>query len=185
MFIRTQRLFLRPAFAEDWGEVLAGIGEESVVRQLARAPWPYGERDAREFCERPFDPAAPSLLVTLPATPGAPVIGGCGYGPRHDGEGTELGYWIARRHSGVGYATEAARALVETARHMGLAGLDAGHFTDNPASGRVLAKAGFRATGTVRARYSAGRAGVATCLQYRIDLGQGAADGAGRLMVDA
>ncbi len=35
--------------------------------------------------------------------------------------------------------------------------LTAGHFVDNPASGRVLAKLGFRATGDTVRRYSAGR----------------------------
>lgn len=185
MFIRTQRLFLRPAFAEDWVPVLAGIGEEPIVRQLARAPWPYCADDARQFCERPFNSAAPSLLVTLPATPGAPVIGACGYGPRHDGGGIELGYWIARRHWGRGYATEAVRALVDTARHLGLGVLTAGHFLDNPASVPELAKAGFRSTGAVRARYCAGRQSLAPWAEYRIDLRQGAADGAARLLADA
>ena len=37
----------------------------------------------------------------------------------------------------------------------------AGHFTDNPASGRVLEKAGFLYTGAVRSGFSKARGGDA------------------------
>src|SRR3712207_7190504 len=37
------------------------------------------------------------------------------------------------------------------------------YFLDNPASGRVLEKIGFRATGIVAPRYSAGRGADAAC----------------------
>ena len=170
MFIRTQRLFLRPTFPEDWREVLAGIGEEAIVRNLARAPWPYREEDARQFCASAFAPAAPSLLVTVPGPAGAPVIGGCGYGPRDDSDELELGYWIARSHWGRGFATEAARAVCGLARAVGIGRLGAGHFADNPASGRVLRKVGFRPIDAMRERYSRGRDGNSPCVEYQLDL---------------
>jgi len=60
------------------------------------------------------------------------------------------------------------------ARAAGLARLVAGHFADNPASGRVLAKAGFRPTGEVAMRYSAGRDGHAPCAEFVLELAPGA-----------
>ena len=63
MFHVTERLLLRPVWPEDWAEVLAGIGEEAIVRNLARAPWPYGEDDARRWTRQPQDPCAPSFGV--------------------------------------------------------------------------------------------------------------------------
>ena len=42
MFFRSERLFLRPVWPEDWQAILNGIADEAVVRNLARAPWPYG-----------------------------------------------------------------------------------------------------------------------------------------------
>ena len=54
--------------------------------------------------------------------------------------------------------------------------LDAGHFLDNPASGRVLEKLGFRPTGTIVPRYSAGRGEAAPCRLFKLELGQ---DGSG------
>ena len=46
MFLRTQRLFLRPAWPEDAPELTRAIGQEAIVRMLARVPWPYAEEDA-------------------------------------------------------------------------------------------------------------------------------------------
>ena len=48
MFHRSERLLLRPPWPEDWQAVHAGIADEGVVRNLARAPWPYAEEDARD-----------------------------------------------------------------------------------------------------------------------------------------
>ena len=36
MFIRSERLFLRPAWPEDWPELLVTIGDEAVVKNLAK-----------------------------------------------------------------------------------------------------------------------------------------------------
>ena len=77
MFLRTQRLFLRPAWLEDAPELTRAIGKEAVVRMLARAPWPYREEHARAWIEAPKEPRYPSLLITLPER-GGRIVGGCG-----------------------------------------------------------------------------------------------------------
>lgn len=172
MFHRSERLFLRPAFPEDGEAILAGIGDEGIVRNLARAPWPYSLHDARAFAERPQDPRLPHFLVTLP---GHGVIGSAGLGAHvtESGAEPELGYWIARDHWGRGYATEAAGAVLRIARTLGHRRLTAGHFTDNPASGRVLRKLGFVPTGRIARRYSCGRGEMAESAEYALDLGAG------------
>ena len=158
MFIRSQRLFLRPAFAEDWQDIYTGINDEGIVRMLASAPWPYREQDARNFVARPHTPLLPQCVITLPELPGAPVIGGIGLDRRADG--VEIGYWLARDHWGQGYATEAGAALLNSAAAVGHRRIHAAHALDNGASARVLEKLGFRATGEIRARSSAGRGGA-------------------------
>jgi RimJ/RimL family protein N-acetyltransferase len=165
VFHRSQRLFLRPAFPEDGGAILAAIGEEAIVRNLARAPWPYGIADARAFAALPQNPQLPHFLVTLP---GAGVIGSAGLG-EHEGE-PELGYWIARAHWSRGYATEAAGAVLHVARMLGHRRVVAGHFVDNPASGRVLRKLGFVPTGRNAQRFSAARGHVVESVEYALDL---------------
>src|SRR3546814_11040608 len=64
MFHRTQNLLLRPAWPEDWQMVHAGIADHGVVRNLARAPWPYQPSDARSFVECMCEPMFPRFLVT-------------------------------------------------------------------------------------------------------------------------
>jgi RimJ/RimL family protein N-acetyltransferase len=165
VFHRSERLFLRPAFPEDSGAILAGIGEESIVRNLARAPWPYTFDDARSFAALPQDMRLPHFLVTLP---GIGVIGSAGMG-EHAGE-PELGYWIARAHWGRGYATEAAGAVLRIARTLGHRRVVAGHFTDNPASGKVLRKLGFVPTGRPGQRFSLARGGMVDSVEYALEL---------------
>ena len=156
MFARTERLLLRPGWAEDAPALARAIADEAIVRNLAVAPWPYALRDAEAFLAAPRDPVLPSLLI-FERTGGEPALAGaCGLGRRPSGN-VELGYWVARPFWGRGLATEAGRQLVAIARTLGLARLEASHFLDNPASGRVLEKLGFQPTGLVAPRLSCAR----------------------------
>jgi RimJ/RimL family protein N-acetyltransferase len=169
MFARTERLLLRPGWAEDAPTLARAIADEQVVRNLATAPWPYRQEDAEAYLAAPRDPAMPSFLITQ-RTDGDPiVVGACGLGRRPSGA-VELGYWIARPHWGKGFATEAGRALIDIARALKLPRLEASHFVDNPASGRVLEKLGFVPTGLSAARYSCARGGEAMSRLYRLSL---------------
>ena len=169
MFIRSERLFLRPGWPEDWTELLTAINDERVVCNLATAPWPYAMEDAMAFARRPQVRLLPHFLVTLPSGSGAKLIGSVGLGS-HEGD-IELGYWIARSHWGQGFATEAARAVLRLAEALGHRRVAAGHFADNPASGRVLVKAGFTRTGGQSLRFSLGRGRETTSIGYAVQLG--------------
>ena len=167
MFLRTERLFLRPAWLEDAPELTRAIGHEPVVRMLARVPWPYREEHARAWVAMPKEPRLPSLLVTLPVAGGA-IIGGCGLHTSEDR--VEVGYWIAPEHWGRGYATEALGGLLSFARAVGHTRIVGRHAADNPASGRVLRKAGFRPTGRARPFRSLGRNARVEAPEYVLDL---------------
>jgi RimJ/RimL family protein N-acetyltransferase len=180
MFAITERLVLRPGWREDAPALFQAIADERIVRNLALAPWPYHLADAEAFLARERGPRDATCLIFLRGG-GAPVLVGaigCQRGPE-DAE-AEFGYWIARPYWGRGIATEAGRALIANARDtLRLPRLAAGHFADNPASGRVLRKLGFRPTGTTRLRHSAGRAAEAPCHDYLLELGaQAEADAA-------
>lgn len=63
----------------------------------------------------------------------------------------EIGYWISMPYRNQGYATEAVRAIIEYGLStLQLSRIQATHGTDNPASGRVLEKAGMICEGTLR-----------------------------------
>ena len=169
MFARTKRLTLRPGWPEDAPAVARAVRHEEVVRMLARAPWPYRLADAHAFLSRPRGPEEACFLILSHEGDYPRPIGSIGLAPDEDGH--ELGYWLTPDAWGRGYATEAGRAVVEIARHaLRLKRLHSAHFTDNPASGRVLEKLGFRATGMVKGRYSAGRDTIAPCRLYELDL---------------
>src|SRR5688572_20812998 len=156
MFARTERLLLRPGWAEDAPALAAAIADERIVRNLATAPWPYRLRDAEAFLAQPRDPILPSFLV-FERTDGEPVlVGSCGLG-RRPSAAVELGSWIARPFWGRGFATEASTALVDIARTLRLERLQASYFLDNPASGRVLEKLGFLPIGVTAPRLSCAR----------------------------
>jgi RimJ/RimL family protein N-acetyltransferase len=176
MFIRSERLFLRPGWPEDWEELLAIINDDGVVLNLARAPWPYTMEHAMEFAAREQDRLLPHFFITLPTCEGARLIGSIGLA--RDGDDIELGYWIARSHWGQGYASEAARAVLRLAEALGHRRIVSRHFADNPVSGAVLVKAGLRPTGEQKLHFSAGRGEQVLAVDYAIELGgSGAGDG--------
>lgn len=81
-------------------------------------------------------------------------IGAIGYGPScdcklpaRDGEPI-VGYWVAKPYWNQGICTEALRLMLEHIRNTTeIPSLISGHFVDNLASGRVMEKCGFVATG--------------------------------------
>jgi RimJ/RimL family protein N-acetyltransferase len=181
MFYRSERLFLRPAFPEDSRDLYHAICDAGIVAMLARAPWPYRLADAEEFCARQPDPRSPRFLITLPAGKGAPIVGTVGL--HQESDGLEMGYWIARDHWGRGYATEAGRGVLEIARALGHKRVLAGHYVDNPASGRVLRKLGFRETGEIRPTFCRARGGdLVLARRYALDFAEAEAAAEGDRM---
>lgn len=128
MFIRSERLFLRPAWPEDQADIQQVLGFDAhVVDGTARHP---------------------QFLITLPDHQGAQVVGAIGFSAGHGA--TELGVWIGRAFQGQGFATEAARAALTLAHMLGHCRLIAAPAADCAASSRVLARLGFVRTGQVR-----------------------------------
>lgn len=80
----------------------------------------------------------------------------------------EIGYCIGRKYWGNGYATEAAKAVIKFMfEEVGLNRIEAFHSISNPASGKVLNKAGMALEGTAKQKcYS--REGFQDCDMYGI-----------------
>lgn len=170
MFARTDRLLLRPGWTEDAPALAAAIGEDRIVRNLARAPWPYTLADAEAYCAGGFDSALPSFLI-FARTPAFPeLVGGIGLAATAEGE-VELGYWIASACWNRGYVTEAGRAVLGIARDsLRLCRIVSGHFVDNPASGRVLEKLRFEAVEEIGTRHSRARGEDVMFRGYALDM---------------
>lgn len=164
MFARTPRLLLRPGWKEDAPALASAIGDPAVVGRLARAPWPYGLDDAEAFLAADHGPL-PNFLI-FARTHGAPRLVG-GVGLHTNDLVVELGYWIARPYWGLGFATEAAAAVVDIAdRALRLPKLHAAPFADNHASARVLEKLGFAPSGVSNMRACRARRSVEPSIEY-------------------
>ena len=146
-FIETERLLLRPPQAADISHFMPLLTEFDVSRNMSRVPHPYTEDDGCAFVVRAaYDRATGrAFTFSLVRKQDGTYVGMCGV---HPDRGFELGYWIGKPYWGVGYATEAASRVVLFAfDELGAEAVVASWFGDNPASGRVLAKLGFRARG--------------------------------------
>jgi RimJ/RimL family protein N-acetyltransferase len=133
---RTARLALRPVAAADEAAVVAGVGDLAVSGWLAVVPHPYSSTDFKYFLE---EIAVPGAVFA--------IEDGSGFAGIMSIEEDILGYWLAPRAQGFGYATEAGRSLV--AAHFAACDrpLTSGCFEGNIRSANVLQKLGFRESG--------------------------------------
>jgi RimJ/RimL family protein N-acetyltransferase len=163
--LETERLVLRAARPEDAVVIADRINDYDIARMTTRVPFPYSLDDARGF----LDSGSPSDRRFLVEHPSFGPIGMVGF---HDAStawsesgcalSPEIGYWLGRSFWGRGFATEAVTAALDWAHaRWGRRAVASGHFADNPASGRVLEKAGFLYTGEVQPRFSLSRGEVA------------------------
>ncbi|WP_375393405.1 GNAT family N-acetyltransferase [uncultured Sphingomonas sp.] len=169
MFARTKRLTLRPGWPEDAPDLAKAIAHESIVTKISHAPWPYTIDDAAAFLARSRTVDDVVMLITIPDGPAPRLVGCIGLHP--EGDRHELGYWLTPDVWGRGYATEAGRQMLQIARHaLGLNRLKAGFYIDNPASGRVLTKLGFRHTGRTEPQFCRARGRDVACTKVELDL---------------
>jgi RimJ/RimL family protein N-acetyltransferase len=76
------------------------------------------------------------------------LIGVVGLVVRAQDNAAEVGYWLGVPYWNQGYTTEAVRAVIDFAfETMGLNRIAASYLVRNPASGRVMEKAGMLAEG--------------------------------------
>ncbi len=146
--LETERLLLRPPEERDVPAIAALIGEYEVAKNLSTVPHPYTEQHAREYLERASGNFARGTDYGFQIVRKADdaFVGGAGLHLK-DGK-YEFGYWLGKPFWRNGYATEAARRVVEFAFYEKQASsVWAGWYHDNPASGHVLEKIGCRPNG--------------------------------------
>ena len=166
--LATERLYLRALRHADAGAIARLANDRRVVENTASMPHPYTLADAKDFLRRvETSPDETALAITLND---GTLIGGCGL-KRDRSNTTEIGYWLGVPYRGQGYATEAARALIDHAfGDLGLDRLEADARVSNPASRRVLEKCGFQWSRVVLRRVRA-IASSAPVDRFRLDRG--------------
>jgi RimJ/RimL family protein N-acetyltransferase len=142
---------LRPWRPADRDNLVRHADNRLVWRNLTDTfPHPYTLQDADGWlasCAQPGRSVHLAITVDDAAVGGVGAIAGSGIGCA----GADFGYWLGQAFWGRGIATAAARALADQLLGAGaFARLQAPVFAWNPASMRVLEKAGFVREGVLR-----------------------------------
>src|SRR5712692_1422046 len=143
--LETERLVLRAPRLEDAEAIATLVNDRRIAENTLRIPHPYRLADAEAFIASANATDGETVFL-ITGRDGAVL--GCSGIAKLDGETPEIGYWLGVAFWGNGYATEAARALIDHAFvDLGHDTLVAGARVSNPASRRVLEKCGFQWTG--------------------------------------
>jgi RimJ/RimL family protein N-acetyltransferase len=164
--LRTERLTLRAPRQSDAKTIALLADDRRIAANTTRLPHPYRLGDAEQFIAavNKRDGEA-CFVIALDGT----AIGVCSVEPGEDG--AELGYWLGVSYWGRGFATEAARAVIDHAfGELECETLQSGARVSNPASRRVLEKCGFQWTGVRLSRIRAINS-AAPIDRFRLDRG--------------
>jgi len=166
-YLCTRRLGLRLLEIADAPAMTRLLGNDSEALQMsASMADPLTLEAAQDWISRRT--VADQRVFGILLMRSGELIGAIGFGgPK---EMPHVGYWIGRPHWNQGYATEAVLGLVEYARWLGIPALQADTFPNNPASSRVLMKAGFHYIGQVGHELPA-RGGHCELNHYEMKLG--------------
>ena len=152
MVLRGERCVLRRWRAKDIGSLVQHANNMNVSRYLRdRFPYPYTRRDARAFLAGATgagsDDTKLAIDVEGEAVGGIGVITGADVA-RFSGE---VGSWLGEAFWGRGIMTAAVRGMSNYALgELDLVRLESPVFEWNPASMRVLEKAGYQFEGRLR-----------------------------------
>lgn len=143
--IETARLVLRLPEPGDAGRIAELAGDHAVASMTARIPHPYHLADAESYIRSSAENRRKGRALVLAVTRrGDGALIGCTGLNIGEKVSAEISYWTGRPHWGHGFATEAARALIdhafETTRIEAVTGACR---VMNDASRRVLEKCGL------------------------------------------
>lgn len=147
MVVEADRFSLRPVRRSDAGTVRLYAGDERVARMTTSIPHPLPPTAEDVFLERVIAPESDEKVWAIDASAHneGELLGLISLTHVTPGQ-SEVGYWVAPQFWNTGLASEALEALVR-ANPLGDKSLVASIFQDNPASARVVTRAGFKLIG--------------------------------------
>ncbi len=151
--LETERLTLRAFQLEDAREFERLIAPKEVTDGTLSFPHPvpvgWGVERINRMVERLESGKHVEFAIVTRAT--GELIGGIGMDITARHKRGSLGYWLGTDFWAKGYATEAAREVLNYGFHtLELHRIEAGHYPRNAASGRVLEKIGMQREGYMR-----------------------------------
>ena len=150
--LETERLMLRRPTLADVKAIATLANDRRIAENTRRLPHPYSQDHAIEFVRGTADDnRGAAFLIESNFVP----IGMVGI-DRRDPDAPELGYWLGVEHWGQGFATEAARAVIDFSfEEFEVEHLLSGARVANPSSRNILEKCGFQWSGVELHRFEA------------------------------
>jgi RimJ/RimL family protein N-acetyltransferase len=150
--LETERLTLRRPTLADVKAIANLANDRRIAENTRRLPHPYSQDHAIEFVRAlANDRRETAFLIENNYTP----IGAVGVDWRQP-DAPELGYWLGFEYWGQGFATEAARAVIDfTFEQFDVEHLISGARVANPSSRNILEKCGFQWSGVELHRFEA------------------------------
>jgi [ribosomal protein S5]-alanine N-acetyltransferase len=151
MYIELKQAIIREFRPDDVRSIAHNANNREIWMNLRDSfPHPYSESDAQEWLYL-VSSITPCTNFALEVE--GLAVGGIGLKLQDDihRRSAELGYWLGKDYWGRGIATEAVRSLTEYSfTHFDLCRIYSLIFSWNPASVKVLEKAGFAYEGRLR-----------------------------------
>jgi [ribosomal protein S5]-alanine N-acetyltransferase len=148
--ITTERLILRLFSKADAENVSNLCNNYNLYKSTLHLPYPYTIEHALTWIgahRSNFDNDKQFEFAITDKTTGE-LYGCIGLSHNTTHRNGEIGYWLGEQFWRNGYATEAAKAMIEFAfDEKGYHKVYAKHFASNPASGRVMQKCGMKYEG--------------------------------------
>jgi RimJ/RimL family protein N-acetyltransferase len=150
--LETERLTLRKPTLADVKAIADLANDRRIALMTRRLPHPYTQDDAVHFVRAVAgDSSETVFLIEHNHTP----VGVAGV-DWSEPDAPELGYWFGVDHWGLGFATEAARAVIDyTFEAFAIDQMISGARVVNPKSRNVLEKCGFQWSGVELHRFTA------------------------------
>ena len=152
--IETERLILRPFHMADAKRVQFLAGDPKVAATTLAIPHPYLDGMAEKWIALHDEWFANNTNITFAIVDKSnDVLMGCidfmAISKRN--QKAEIGYWIGVEFWNKGFVTEAMKAMVRYGfEELKLNKITCRHMSTNPASGKVMLKAGLKHEGTLR-----------------------------------
>ncbi len=112
--LTTENLVLRAPNKDDVQDIAVLANNRKISSMLESMPYPYFDKHAEAFIDNVSRPDAGEVVFAMTHADTGELMGICGlHLVKRRFEMPHLGYWLGEEFWGKGYATEAARALVD------------------------------------------------------------------------
>jgi len=142
--LTTPDLVLRAPGKEDVNDITGLANNRKISSMLESLPYPYYDKHAEEFLDQVSKPDAGECVFAVTHAESGELMGMCGlHLVKRRFNMAHMGYWLGEDYWGKGYATQAARALVDLFFKAGTENeLLMSVLSTNTASRRVIEKCG-------------------------------------------